>query len=198
MRRWRDFPDNRGDGATKNQFLLTKEETTQLSRPKRRRATFQTIAETALPIINSSRPRRRRRDFPDQGGDGATKTKNLALRWIRCDFPDQVGDCMTFQIKADTAQFSRQRQRRCNQELIHRERVGCSATLAIRVETAQTKSDTARLSRPTRRHATKNHFLATEVLYRGACSKLINCQNRVHFFSYPTLFYNYFCIVLFI
>ena len=45
----RDFPDRGGDGATKNQFLAAKAETTRLSTPKRRR-----------------------RDFTDQDGDGAT------------------------------------------------------------------------------------------------------------------------------
>ena len=61
------FPDQGGDGATKNQFLTTKAETTRLSREKRRRhdpsdqdgdgAIFQTKAETARPILDFSRLR---------------------------------------------------------------------------------------------------------------------------------------------
>ena len=50
----RDFPDRGGDGATKNQFLAAKAETTRLYRP-----------------------RWRRRDFLDQQGDGATFKKGF-------------------------------------------------------------------------------------------------------------------------
>ena len=48
-RRWRDFSDQGGDGAT-----------------------FQTEVETARPILFSSRLRWIRRDFPDRGGDSAS------------------------------------------------------------------------------------------------------------------------------
>ena len=110
-RRGRDFPDHRGDGATKNQFLATKAETTRLSKPKRRRrdfsdqngngAIFQTEAEVARPRLYSSRPRWRRRDFPDQSGDDATfQTKAETARLFRPrrkrrHFPDRSGDGAT-------------------------------------------------------------------------------------------------------
>ena len=105
--RRREFPD-RGQGAI------------IFSRPRRRRrdfshqggegATFQNIAETARPIINSSRARRRRSDFPDEGGDGATfqitaeraETKRISRpRWRRRNSSDQDGDGATFQTKTE-------------------------------------------------------------------------------------------------
>ena len=74
-RRWRDFPDQSGDGAT-----------------------FQTEAETARPRLCSSRMRWIRSDFPDQGRDGAPfQTKR------RRNFSDQGGYGATFQTKVDTA-----------------------------------------------------------------------------------------------
>ena len=51
-RRRRDYPDRGGDGATKNQFLGTKAETTRLSRPKRRRYAQTFAAHSAIHIQN--------------------------------------------------------------------------------------------------------------------------------------------------
>ena len=169
--RRRDFPDNRGDGAIKNQFLATKAETALLSGPGRRRRDQDYKPRVEVNTLRFSRPGWRRHDFPDQGGDGA---------------------------------IFRQRQRRCNQELILCQRVGCGATLAIRVETAQTKADAARLSRPRPRrrffpdedgdmrpriNSSRPRWRRREILYQSVCSKLINSQNRVRFFSYPTLLF---------
>ena len=105
--RWirRNFPDQGGDGATKNQILATKAETPRLSRPRRKwrdsseqggeGATFQTNAETALPRKISPRPLWIRGDPSYQGGDGLTfQTKTESAHFFkpkgRChDFPDR-------------------------------------------------------------------------------------------------------------
>ena len=99
------FPDQGGDGATKNQILATKAETPRLSRPRRKwrnsseqggeGATFQTNAETARPRKISPRPFWIRRDPSYQGGDGLTfQTKTELAHFFkrkgRCrNFPDR-------------------------------------------------------------------------------------------------------------
>ena len=100
--RWirRNFPDQGGDGATKNQILATKAETPRLSRPRRKwrdsseqggeGATFQTNAETALPRKISPRP-----------------------LWIRGDPSYQGGDGLTFQTKTESAHFFKPKKMRC-------------------------------------------------------------------------------------
>ena len=123
-RRGRDFPNHRGEGATKNQFHATKTARRNFSDQGGEGATFQTIAETVRPIINSTRPIRRRRDFlaktetallfsprrrvrdfPDHRGEGAIKnqfhaTKTDTTQLFRLsrsgrDFPDHRGEGAT-------------------------------------------------------------------------------------------------------
>ena len=144
--RWRDYSDQGGDGATKNQFFATVVEAVRLWRSD----------------LRLSRPRRKRRDFLDQSRDGATiQTKAETARprtnssqpwWKRCDFGDQSGDGL-------------------NKKQFFGARGRSHATLTIRFETFQTKAETGRLSRPMRRWrdysdqggdgATKNQFFAT-------------------------------------
>ena len=101
-RRLRDFPEHRGDGATKNQFLADQGGDD---------ATFQTTVETA----RFSRPRRRRYDSPDQGGEARPKinssrakaetTRLFRLRRRRRDFSDRGGDGAFFETTVETAAF---------------------------------------------------------------------------------------------
>ena len=169
-RRRHDFPDRGGDGATKKQFLVTKEETTRFFRPKRRRrdfldqdgdgAIFQTDVETARPKLYSSRLRCIRCDFSDQCGEGATfqtiaetarpRSHSSRPRRRRRDFPDQGGDGATFQTTAETEWFSRPMRRLCDKKSLC-DRGGRDASLPIRVETAQTTVHMACFSRTMRR-----------------------------------------------
>ena len=141
----------------------------RFSRPRRRRRDQESF---------SLRPRWIRRDFsdqsgygPHQGGYGATKNQFLATkaenprlsrsRWIRRDFPYQGGDGITFETETETARFSLPGCRRhhfpdrggdgATKKVFLCDRGGYGATLAIRVDMAHTKVDTAQLSRPRRR-----------------------------------------------
>ena len=133
--RWirRNFPDQGGDGATKNQGGAA--------------AFFQTKAEMARLF----RTGRGGRYFPDQRGDGATKKNFPATAvdtarpfipgWRRPEFPEQDRIGAFFQTKREMHQFSRPRQIRRDQESI----------LAPAVDTFHTRVETASLSRTRRR-----------------------------------------------
>ena len=112
---WRDFPDQRGDGATlKKNFraFLTEVERARLSRPwwiRRDSGNGATQKATARPagparpksaLSRLSPPRWRRRDFPDRGGDGATNNHF---------YRDRSGSGATFAFRVETARLSRSR-----------------------------------------------------------------------------------------
>ena len=139
--RWRDYSDQGGDGASKNQFFASVMEAVWLWRSDWRRrefphqggngATFRTKAEMARLF----RPWRRQRDqepilrdrggdsatfwtkagtarLLDRCGDGVTKKRFSWPRWERRSFDDQSGDGATSRPRRRHARLSRPKRRR--------------------------------------------------------------------------------------
>ena len=122
-------------------------ETARISKPKRGRRDFLDRCGDGVTKKRFSWQRWERRNFGDQRGDGASSRP----RRRRCDFLDQSGVGATFQNYAETAwprnDFSWPWWKQCNfgdqsgdgvtKKQFFGDRGGSSATLAIRVQTAQ-------------------------------------------------------------
>ena len=167
-------PQQGGCGAT----FQTKTESAHFFKPRWRCRNFPDRYEYGATKKVPLRPRWIGRDFSDQSGDcphqggyGANfqnrakrtrhRKNSSRPRWIRRDFPYQGGYGITFETEAETARFSLPGCRRhhfpdrggdgATKKVFLCDRGGYGAALAISVDMAHTKVDTAQLSRPRRR-----------------------------------------------